>query len=245
VQEEANVRAAFESYKGAYPDRLDISLKGISSVLESLAAKEPKAKSVAPEQLVDTVEDEARRLNRFVANLLDMARVEAGALRLNIEPTDLTDAVAGAVQDTRRTLEGHEIRLDVPPDLPLVRVDAQLFHHVLINLLDNAGRYADPGTPITIVATRPIGEIVLSILDEGPGLPPGREDKIFETFARFEGSDRSKGGTGLGLAIVKGFAEAMGLSVEAANRGEPRGARLSVHFPANALVRAVDQEEIG
>jgi len=213
--------------------------------LTTILAATAEMRGVAPEQLVDTVEDEARRLNRFVANLLDMARVEAGALRLNIEPTDLTDAVAGAVQDTRRTLEGHEIRLDVPPDLPLVRVDAQLFHHVLINLLDNAGRYADPGTPITIVATRPIGEIVLSILDEGPGLPPGREDKIFETFARFEGSDRSKGGTGLGLAIVKGFAEAMGLSVEAANRGEPRGARLSVHFPANALVRAVDQEEIG
>src|SRR5436309_2293478 len=83
-------------------------------------------------------EGEARRLNRFVANLLDMARVEAGALKLNIEPTDLTDAVASAVQDTRRTLEGHDIRLDVPPDLPLVRVDPQLFHHVLINLLDNA-----------------------------------------------------------------------------------------------------------
>jgi len=213
--------------------------------LTTILAATAEMRGVAPAQLVDTVEGEARRLNRFVANLLDMARVEAGALRLDLEPTDLTDAVAGAVQDTRRTLEGHEIRLDVLPDLPLVRVDAQLFHHVLINLLDNAGRYADPGTPITIVATRPIGEIVLSILDEGPGLPPGREGKIFETFARFEGSDRSKGGTGLGLAIVKGFAEAMGLSVEAANRGEPRGARLSVHFPANALVRAVDQEEIG
>jgi len=173
-----------------------------------------------------------------------MARVEAGALRLNIEPTDLTDAVAAAVQDTRRVLEGHEIQLDVRPDLPLVRVDAQLFHHVLINLLDNAGRYADPGSPIAIVARRPMGEVVLSILDQGPGLPPGRENLVFETFTRFEGSDRSKGGTGLGLAIVKGFAEAMGLTVEASNRGEPRGACMSVHFPENTLVRALDQEKI-
>jgi two-component system sensor histidine kinase KdpD len=190
------------------------------------------------------VEGEARRLNRFVANLLDMARVEAGALRLNIEATDLTDAVAGAVQDVRRTLEGHEIRLDVSPGLPLVRVDPQLFHHVLINLLDNAGRYADPGSPIGIVATRQRGELVLSILDEGPGLPPGRETQLFETFARVEGSDRAQGGTGLGLAIVKGFADAMGLGVSTANRGEPRGARMSVHFPDAALVRAPDRETI-
>ena len=196
----------------------------------------------APAELVDTIDGEARRLNRFVANLLDMARVQAGALRLAIEPTDLTDAVAAAVQDTRRTLDGHAIRLQVPPDLPLVRVDPQLFHHVLINLLDNAGRYADPGTPITVAATRRLGEIVLSVLDEGPGLPPGGELQVFETFTRMQGSDRSKGGTGLGLAIVKGFAEAMGLSVEATNREQPRGACISLHFPEALLVRAMAQE---
>jgi two-component system sensor histidine kinase KdpD len=212
--------------------------------LTAILAAASEMRTANSSALIDTVEGEARRLNRFVANLLDMARVEAGALKLKIEPTDLTDAVASAVQDTRRTLEGHAIRLEVSPDLPLVRVDAQLFHHILINLLDNAGRYAEPGTPIAIVAKRQMGELVLSILDEGPGLPPGREDLVFETFARFEGSDRSKGGTGLGLAIVKGFAEAMGLGVEAANRGEPKGARLSLHFPETALVREIDQETI-
>ncbi len=212
--------------------------------LTAILAAAIEMRGQAPPDLVETIEGEAQRLNRFVANLLDMARVEAGALRLRIEPVDLTDAVAGAVQDTRRTLKGHAIQLDVSPDLPLVRVDAQLFHHILINLLDNAGRYAEPGTPVAIVAQRPAGELVLSILDEGPGLPDGREDQIFETFARFEGSDRSKGGTGLGLAIVKGFAEAMGLSVKASNRDEPRGARLSVHFPENTLVRQLDRENI-
>jgi two-component system sensor histidine kinase KdpD len=206
-----------------------------------LAAADALRGTPTPE-LIDTIEGEARRLNRFVANLLDMARVEAGALRLAIEPVDLTDAVGSAVHDTRRMLEGHAIRLDVSPDLPLVRVDPQLFHHILINLLDNAGRYADPGTPIAIVATRARGELVLSILDEGAGLPPGMESRVFETFVRLEGSDRTKGGTGLGLAIVKGFAEAMGLEVEAANRGEPRGARLSLRFPEAALVRAATFE---
>jgi len=211
--------------------------------LTAILAATAEMRGAAPSQLIDTVEGEAQRLNRFVANLLDMARVEAGALRLNIEPIDLTDAVGAAVQDTRRALEGHEIELNVPPDLPLVRVDPQLFHHVLINLLDNAGRYAEPGSPIAIVATRQVGELVLSILDQGPGLPPGRESLVFETFTRFEGSDRSKGGTGLGLAIVKGFAEAMGLSVSAANSEEPRGARLSIIFPETALLRPVDQEK--
>jgi two-component system sensor histidine kinase KdpD len=208
-----------------------------------LAAAAELRKGTSP-ALIDTVESEARRLNRFVANLLDMARVEAGVMRLNIEATDLTDAVASAVHDTRRTLEGHDIRLDVSPSLPLVRVDPQLFHHILMNLLDNAGRYAEPGTPITIMARRTVGELMLSILDEGPGLPPGRERNIFETFARIEGSDRSKGGTGLGLAIVKGFAEAMGLTVEAANRGEPQGSRFSLHFPEKALVREFAQEKL-
>ena len=205
--------------------------------LTSILAAAAELRSGATPELVDTIQSEANRLNRFVANLLDMARVEAGALRLAIEATDLTDAIASAVQDTRRTLEGHKIRLDVSPDLPLVRIDPQLFHHCLINLLDNAGRYADPGTPIEVKASRSPGELVFSILDEGPGLPEGSEQAVFETFTRLEGSDRSKGGTGLGLAIVKGFAEAMGLTVDAANRAEPRGACFNLRFPESLLVR--------
>ena len=201
-----------------------------------MAAAEALPNDVAP-ALVGTIRGEAERLNRFVANLLDMARVEAGALHLRREPVDLTDAVASAVHDTRRTLDGHPIRLEVAPDLPLVQIDPQLFHHILINLLENAGRYAEPGTPVTIRAQRLPGRLLLSVLDEGPGLPPGQEAEMFETFRRLEGSDQ-KGGTGLGLAIVKGFAEAMGLSVEAANRETGRGARFSINFPETVLLGA-------
>ncbi|MGN6271103.1 MAG: DUF4118 domain-containing protein [Sphingomonas sp.] len=210
--------------------------------LTSILAAAAALRRGATPDLIDTIETDANRLNRFVANLLDMARVEAGALKLRIEPTDLTDAVASAVQDTRGSLEGHPIRLDVSPSLPLVRIDARLFHHCLINLLDNTGRYADPGTPIDIVAARRPDGIVFSIIDQGPGLPPGQEQSVFETFARVEGSDRSKGGTGLGLAIVKGFAEAMGLAVTASNRADPRGACFSLHFPDALLVRESDAE---
>ena len=205
----------------------------LTAILGSIA--ELKRQHASPE--ADTIEAEAQRLKRFVANLLDMARVEAGALKLKIEPVDLTDAVASAVHDTRATLGSHPIELQVPPDLPLVRVDPQLFHHCLINLLDNAGRYAEPDTPIAILAERPAGALTLSILDQGPGLPPGREREVFETFRRLEGSDRSKTGTGLGLAIVKGFAEAMGLEAEASNRGEPTGARFTLRFPEELLIR--------
>jgi two-component system sensor histidine kinase KdpD len=191
----------------------------------------------ATPDLIGTIEGEAVRLNRFVANLLDMARVEAGALKLKVEAVDLGDAVAGAAHDARRALEGHAIRLDVPPALPLVRVDQQLLHHCLLNLLDNAGRYADPGTPIVVEGVHRYGTLTLSILDQGPGLPPGREAEVFETFRRFEGSDRAIGGTGLGLAIVKAFSEAMGMAVAASNREDVQGARFSLSFPAELIVR--------
>jgi two-component system sensor histidine kinase KdpD len=110
----------------------------------------------------------------------------------------------------------------------------------LINLLDNAGRYAEPGSPVAIRAERTPEGLTLSVLDQGPGLPAGRERDAFETFRRIEGSDR-KQGTGLGLAIVKGFAEAQGLSVEAANRGEPMGARFTIRFPEAALVKGISE----
>ncbi|KQN03847.1 sensor histidine kinase [Sphingomonas sp. Leaf25] len=191
----------------------------------------------ATPELIGTIKAEAARLNRFVANLLDMARVEAGALRLNIQPVDLEEAVSGAAHDARRALDGHPVRFDVPPDLPLVRADPQLLHHCLLNLLDNAGRYGDSGTEIVIEGRHRFGELRLLVSDRGPGLPPGREAEVFETFRRLEGSDRAVGGTGLGLAIVKAFAEAMGMAVEAANRDDGTGAVFALMFPAALIVR--------
>ncbi len=198
----------------------------------------------ATPELVATIRSESARLNRFVANLLDMARVEAGALKLAIEATDLSDAVAGAAHDARRALQGHDVRLDVPPSLPLVRVDPQLLHHCLLNLLDNAGRYGDPGTEIVVAATHRYGEIRLAVRDHGPGLPPGREAEVFETFHRLEGSDRAVGGTGLGLAIVKAFAEAMGMTVEAGSRDDEPGAVFTLVFPAGLIVRHAPEGHI-
>ena len=195
------------------------------------------------EALAETVETEAQRLNRFVANLLDMARLEAGALPMKPEATDLFDAVAGAVHDTRTSLAGHEVKVEIPPDIPLVHLDPVLLHHCLINLLDNAGRYAHPGTPIAVCGSREPDALYLSVIDEGPGIPPGQEARVFETFTRLEGSDRVRHGTGLGLAIVKGFAEAMGLSVQASNRDDPLGACFTIRIPRQLIMAHPGEEE--
>jgi len=193
-------------------------------------------RATSPEQVeqLAATRSEAERLHRFVGNLLDMVRIEAGALHQSIEPVDLAEAVASAVHDLRGALHGHECRLEISPELPFVLVDPQLFHHCLINLIENAAKYGHPGAPITIAARREPQGLTLMVMDKGPGLPPGEEARIFETFARIEGSDR-KGGTGLGLAIVKGFAEAMGLSVTASNRTDLQGACFSIRFDGTHL----------
>ena len=208
-----------------------------------LSASQEMQRHPSPE-LGDTIEAEARRLNRFVSNLLDMVRVEAGALPMKVEATDLFDAAASAAHDTRASLAGHEVIVDISPNIPLVRVDPVLLHHCLINLLDNAGRYAHPGTPITVRARRTADAIKLSVIDQGPGIAPGSEMRVFETFTRLEGNDRTKHGTGLGLAIVKGFAEAMGLTVAATNTDDPHGACFMIHIPDALIVTPLTDKDI-
>lgn len=188
------------------------------------------------EQLA-AVRAETERINRFVANLLDMVRIEAGALEKSLEPVDLAEAVAAAAHDLRRVLAAHPIRLGVPPDLPLVRLDPRLLHHCLINLLDNAAKHGPPGASIEVIGRRTVEGIELAVCDAGPGIPAGEEERIFDSFARLDVSDR-KGGTGLGLAIVKGFAEAMGLQVRADNRADGPGARFVLALPEGLLCRS-------
>jgi two-component system sensor histidine kinase KdpD len=180
-----------------------------------------------------TLKAEARRLRRVFDDLVEMTRIEARALVVRREPTDLTDAVAAAAQDLRAELARHRLALDVPPTLPLVEADPRMLHHVLINLLGNAARYAPAETSITLRGRRDPQGVSLSVVDEGPGLPPGRETTLFDRFERVEGDDRS-GGTGLGLAIVKGFADAMGLSVGARN-GDSGGAVFELIWPADRI----------
>lgn len=200
-----------------------------------------KSTKTDPKLLAD-IKNESERLNRFVSNMLDMVRVEAGGLHLDLQAVDLTEAVAEAADALRKSLKGNPINLQIPPDLPLVRVDPQLFHQSLINLLENAAKHGGGKKPITITAERETDGMSLSVIDRGPGLPEGEKNRVFETFVRVEGSDR-KGGTGLGLAIVKGFIEAMGLEVSARNNDDGPGARFMIRFPEASLVRQTGIEE--
>ncbi|WP_353476810.1 sensor histidine kinase KdpD (plasmid) [Salipiger sp. H15] len=204
-------------------------LTAVTAAAEALPAEGAEA------ELVQTVRTEARRLGRFLSDLLDLTRIEEGAVSPDLQPVDLTDVIAAAVADMSRRLGGRDLRSSVDPTLPLVRADAALLHHALLNLLDNAVKYAPEAEPIEITARMGRRGPVIDVLDRGPGIPPGSEQRIFDRFARGESSDRT-GGSGLGLAIVKGFAEAMGFTVEAARR-QRGGSRFSIRMPAEAIVQ--------
>lgn len=193
--------------------------------------------------LVATIESEAGKLERYISNLLDMARIEAGAVKLKTEPVDLIDVVSAALKDLRGGLSNREVSVDLPDDLPLVRADPQLLHHCLINLIDNAARHSAGEGNIHIAGTASRGEVRVTVEDEGPGLPQDQERSL-DAFARIEGSDR-KGGAGLGLAIVKAFAEAMGAKVTASNRRNERGAAFSLLFPKSLIVKAAEPANAG
>ena len=209
-------------------------LTTILGTLNEMRAESPEQE----EQLAET-RAEAERLHRFVANLLDMARIEAGSLRQSVEAVDLSEAVDSALQDMRRSLAGQQVEVAIPADLPFVLVDPQLFHHCLINLIDNAAKHSGHSGVIEVTARRAGAAIELTVADQGPGIPAGNEKRIFETFVRLEVSDRT-GGTGLGLAIVKGFADAMGLTVAAANRVDKHGATFTIGFGPQSIKELSD-----
>jgi len=199
-----------------------------------IAAADALGKGTPDPTLLATLRVETRRLGRFLADIVDMARVEAGALKVTAEPTDLAEAVAAAAHDLRAAIDPARIRLDIPPDLPRVSVDPRLLNHMLVNLIDNAARHGGGDAPITLEGRRLHDGLGLAILDEGPGLAPDQARHLFEGFLHGEKRDRGKA-TGLGLAIVKGLGDAMEIGVSAANRTPEGGARFTLHFPQALL----------
>jgi two-component system sensor histidine kinase KdpD len=187
------------------------SLVGLS---ESLAGSKPP---LAPAQLdlARSLHDESLRMSALVANLLDMARIESGELRFNLQWQPLEEVVGSALRCSALQLKQHKVGTQLPHDLPLLRFDAVLIERVLCNLLENAGKYTPPGSSIVIHAVQR-GEFVrVMVYDNGPGLPRGREEAIFEKFTRGE-RESAKPGVGLGLAICRAIVEAHGGTIEAA-----------------------------
>jgi two-component system sensor histidine kinase KdpD len=204
------------------------SIIGTVSSLRSYADKyEPRER----DELLATLQDEAERLNRFVGNLLDMTRLEAGAIDLKLDLVDIAEIVGAALQRAGSVLAHHRIEVEIAPDLPMVRLDSILFEQVLFNLLDNAAKYAPPGSRIDVRARRDGDVVAMEVTDEGPGIPPGDLERIFDKFYRVQAQDRRRAGTGLGLAICRGFIEAQGGHIEARNRRDRSGAILTIHIP--------------
>ncbi len=182
-------------------------------------------------ELLSTIIDELERLNRFIANLLDMTKLESGAITPNVALHDLGEIVGSALRRASRILARHEVELDLAPDLPMLELDAVLFEQVLFNILDNAAKYAPPQTTIRIQAWRSGDAVCLRVLDEGSGIPPGDLEHIFDKFYRAQKTDQVRAGTGLGLAISRGFVEAMHGTIAAANRSDRSGAMFTINLP--------------
>jgi len=182
-------------------------------------------------ELLSTIRDEAERLDRFVGNLLDMSRLEASALGVKTEVADVGELVDVARKRLARPLAEHHIVVDLPPDLPTVSVDSLLAEQALVNLLDNAAKYAPVGSTIRIGARVADGKARVTVEDEGPGIPPDALPHIFDKFYRAKASDSRVAGTGLGLAVARGFVEAFGGSLDAANRSDRSGAVMTLSLP--------------
>jgi two-component system sensor histidine kinase KdpD len=171
-----------------------------------------RSAEIAPrdrDAMLADVEQEARRLGRLVTNLLEVSRVESGALRPARLPVPVEELCRGALDDARLTLGEHVVELDIEPSLPPVEVDETMLRQVLVNLLENAAAH-DP-EPIRLRALRAGGRLELRVIDHGPGVPEAERERIFEAFQRLRARDGVRErGTGLGLAIVRGFVEAHG-----------------------------------
>jgi two-component system sensor histidine kinase KdpD len=207
----------------------------LSSWGQSLAAD-------ARQELMTTIQDEAERLNRFIGNLLDMTKLESGAIEPNASLHDFSDVVGTALKRAAKVLHQHHTDVEIPADLPMVKIDGVLLEQVLFNLLDNASKYSAPGSSVRIRAWHDDAAVSLQVLDEGDGIPAADLERIFDKFYRARKGDRVRAGTGLGLAICRGFVEAMGGTITAANRSDRAGAVFTIKLPV--ATEAVQLDEV-
>jgi len=189
------------------------------------------------DDLLQSIEEESSRMSRFVANLLDMTRIEAGTLKPKQDWVDVADVVQSAVERTRKHAPGRIIETGIAAEMPLIRGDSVLIGQVLFNLLDNAVKYGGE-EPINVYARRDGRDVLISVTDQGKGIPPEDLDRIFEKFYRRGKPDGRAPGTGLGLSIARGFVEAMGGKIHAESPAlKKRGTRIVMRFPASSEAR--------
>jgi two-component system sensor histidine kinase KdpD len=185
--------------------------------------------------LLATIEEEAGRLSRFVSNLLDMTRLEAGAIDIRRDWVDIGDVVASAAERARKSFPGRAVTTAVSDKLPLVRGDAALVEQVVFNLLDNAHKYSETNSVTRVEAMIEGTNIVLTVSDTGIGIPPDGLEKVFNKFYRVAGSDGRAPGTGLGLSICAGIVHGMGGTIRADSPiVDNKGTRITIRLPIEA-----------
>ncbi len=219
---------------------LKTPLAGILGAASTLRGLSDALDDHSKTDLVATIIDEAERLNRFIANLLDMTKLESGAIAPNTALHDLGEAVGTALERTSKILAHHRIEVDLAKNLPMVEIDPVLFEQVLFNLLDNAAKYAPAGTTIRIQSWQDRDAVGLQVLDEGDGILTSDIEQIFDKFYRARKVDQVRAGTGLGLAIARGFIESMHGTISAANRTDRSGAVFTIRLPVPVQIERLD-----
>jgi two-component system sensor histidine kinase KdpD len=210
VAQQALIRMESERLRNSLLAALSHDLRTPLAALVGLAESLELTKPELSGQQRDTAQaiaEEARRMNELVKNLLDMARIESGDVKLRREWQSVEEVVGSALKASRSALANRRVEVALPPDLPLVEFDATLIERVLYNLLENAGKYTPAGTTIKIAAEASVDQLLVTITDDGPGVPQAQREAIFEKFTR--GSRESATpGVGLGLAISRAIVEA-------------------------------------
>jgi len=205
------------------------SIVGSVTSLREWGSKMPEADK---SDLLAAIQEESERLSRFVANLLDMTRLEAGPPDIRRDWIDVADAVQCAVARAQKSFPGFAVETKIAADLPLIRGDASLLQQVVFNLLDNAQKFAGYAAPAVVGVTRSGDEIVLSVTDSGPGIPSDSLGHVFKKFYRVEPGDGRGAGTGLGLAIAQAVVSALGGTITAESPvRENKGARIVARLP--------------
>ncbi len=237
----AKLTAETERLRSALLTSLSHDLRTpLSSILgsaTSLRAYRDSLDKSAQDELIATIQEESERLNRFINNLLDMTRLESGAIVPHAEPTDLADVVGSALRRASVVLALHKVTIELDPELPMPRLDAVLLEQVMFNLLDNAAKYSPAHSEVRVGARVVDSLVQIDVSDEGDGIPPADLERIFDKFYRVHATDRRRAGTGLGLAICRGFMEAMGGTITAHNRSDRSGAVFVVSIPVRELAQ--------
>lgn len=202
LAERDRVRAALLSAVG---HDLRTPLSGIKAAVSTLRQEDIAWTKDDTDELLAAIETGTDRLTEIISNLLDMSRIRAGALSVQLEPVALDEVLGRALMGT----DVPDPRLDVPEDLPPLLTDPGLLERVLVNLLDNAARFSPPGAPVTVRARHTRGEVVVDIIDHGPGVPAEQFCELFVPFHRL-GNPDGRSGVGLGLAIAQGLSSAVG-----------------------------------